>query len=83
VCALVASILMVALGIVSEQEARDAINWEVYVTIACAFGIGTAMANSGVAAGIATFIVNIGSGIGLGGMNKILCGTQLLTSRHL
>ena len=45
VCALVASMCMIALGILSEQEARNAINWEVYVTIAAAFGIGTALVN--------------------------------------
>lgn len=67
VCALVASILMVALGILSEQEARDAVNWEVYTTIASAFGIGTALVNSGVAASIANFLVNVGNAIGIGG----------------
>mmetsp|Transcript_15336 Transcript_15336/g.25557 ORF Transcript_15336/g.25557 Transcript_15336/m.25557 type:complete len:871 (-) Transcript_15336:117-2729(-) len=66
VCALVASILMVAIGIMSEQEARDAVNWEVYVTIACAFGIGTALVNSGVAGAIADFLVKIGEGLGIG-----------------
>lgn len=66
VCALVASILMVALGILSEQEARDAVNWEVYITIAAAFGIGTALVNSGVAAGIANFLVAVGEAIGIG-----------------
>ena len=67
VCALVASILMVALGILSEQEARDAVNWEVYITIASAFGIGTALVNSGVAASIANFLVDVGNAIGIGG----------------
>jgi len=66
ICALVASILMVVLGILSEQEARDAVNWDVYVTIASAFGIGTALVNSGVAKAIASFLVNIGTGIGIG-----------------
>ena len=46
VCGLVTSIIMVCFGILSQQECRDAVNWEVYVTIACAFGIGTAMENS-------------------------------------
>ena len=67
VCALVASILMVIGGILSEQEARDAINWEVYLTIAAAFGIGTALVNSGVAGGIANFLVKIGEAVGIGG----------------
>lgn len=67
VCALVASILMVSLGILSEQEARDAVNWEVYITIACAFGIGTALVNSGVAGAAARFLVSVGEAVGIGG----------------
>lgn len=38
---------MVSMDMLSQQECRDAINWEVYITIACAFGIGTAMENCG------------------------------------
>lgn len=72
VCAMVASILMVAIGVVSEQEARDSVNWDVYVTIACAFGIGTALKNSGVAGGMATFLVGIGESVGLGGRNNFI-----------
>ena len=66
VCSLVASILMVGFGILSQQEVRDAINWEIYVTIACAFGIGTALTNSGVSGGIATGLVALGQTIGIG-----------------
>ena len=66
ICALVAAIIMVCIGILSQQEARDAVNWEIYVTIACAFGIGTALTNSGVAGGIANFLVTIGTGLGIG-----------------
>jgi di/tricarboxylate transporter len=71
VCALVASILMVMLGIMSEQEARDAVNWDVYITIAAAFGIGIALVNSGVAGGIASFLVDVGEAVGMGG--KYFC----------
>ena len=46
VCGLVVAFIMVCLGILSQQECRDVINWEVYVTIASAFGIGKAMENS-------------------------------------
>mmetsp|Transcript_29018 Transcript_29018/g.42804 ORF Transcript_29018/g.42804 Transcript_29018/m.42804 type:complete len:1236 (+) Transcript_29018:347-4054(+) len=63
VCALIASILMVALGILSEQEARDALKWDVYITIAAAFGVGTALVNSGVAGGLANFLVSVGEAI--------------------
>jgi di/tricarboxylate transporter len=64
--ALLASILMVAFGILSQQEARDAINWDVYVTIASAFGLGSAMENSGVSSAMANFLVNVGNSIGSG-----------------
>mmetsp|Transcript_10992 Transcript_10992/g.24601 ORF Transcript_10992/g.24601 Transcript_10992/m.24601 type:complete len:1321 (-) Transcript_10992:427-4389(-) len=66
VCALVASIIMVCVGILTQQEVREAIDWEIYVTIACAFGIGTALTNSGVAGGIAVFLVNVGNALGIG-----------------
>lgn len=66
VAALVASLLMVSFGILSQQEVRDAINWEVYVTIAAAFGIGTALKNSGVAGGVADGLVGLGKVLGLG-----------------
>jgi di/tricarboxylate transporter len=80
VCALVASIAMCALGILSEQEVRDAINWEVFITIAAAFGIGTALVNSGVAYGVANFLVTIGTSIGSGGtINCCVC--HLFASR--
>ena len=46
VCGLVVSFIFVCMGILSQQECRDAVNWEVYVTISCSFGIGTAMTNS-------------------------------------
>ena len=67
VCALVASVLMVCLGILSEQEVRDAIHWEVYIAISAAFGIGTAMVNSGVAGVLASLLVSMGESMGIGG----------------
>lgn len=64
VCALIASMLMVMLGILSQQEVRDAINWDVYLTIASAFGIGTALTNSGIAGSLAVYIVSLGEAVG-------------------
>jgi len=64
--AMVAVILMVALGVLSEAEARSAIRWEIYLTIAPAFGVGQALINSGVAGAMATFLVNIGNAMGIG-----------------
>ena len=65
-CAMVAAILMIALGIMSESEARSAIKWDIYTTIASAFGIGTALVNSGVAKFVANLLVDIGNAIGMG-----------------
>lgn len=73
--ALFASFIMVAMGILTQQEARDSVNWEVYVTIACAFGIGTALVNSGVAGSVAGFLVKVGSSFGSG--CKYACYTKL------
>ena len=50
ICAWVVLVCMVILGILSEQGARDRVNGEVYITIALAFGIGTALVNLSVAA---------------------------------
>jgi di/tricarboxylate transporter len=66
VCALLTAAVMCAFGILSQQEARDSINWEVFVTVASAFGIGTALVNSGVAGGVAGFLVRIGTSVGSG-----------------
>jgi di/tricarboxylate transporter len=62
----VVSIVLVSLGIVTQEEARLAIQWDLYVTVAAAFGIGNAMKNSGVATGLATFLVQVGKSIGIG-----------------
>ena len=65
-CAMVAVILMVLLGILSQNEARAAIQWEIYLTIASAYGIGTALVKSGVAGQVGDFLVRIGNATGLG-----------------
>ena len=57
---------MVACGVLSQSEAKDAIRWEIYLTIASAFGIGTALVNSGIAASVAEFLVKVGHLIGFG-----------------
>jgi di/tricarboxylate transporter len=67
VTASIVGIVMVSVGVVTQQEARDCLQWDLYVVVACAFGIGTAMENSGVATGLATFLVSVGTSIGLGG----------------
>ena len=72
VCALFAAIIMVTIGLLSPQEARDAIDWSLYVAIAAAFGISKALENSGVAKGVATFLLTVGESIGIGGETLLL-----------
>ncbi|KAL3783163.1 hypothetical protein HJC23_001513 [Cyclotella cryptica] len=64
--AMAAAILMVACGVLSEAEARSAIQWQIYLTIAPAFGVGQALINSGVASAIASFLVEVGTAMGIG-----------------
>jgi hypothetical protein len=73
VCALFAAIVMVTIGLLSPQEARDAIDWALYVSIACAFGISQALTNSGLAEVAANFLITIGEGVGVGGKHSIVC----------
>jgi di/tricarboxylate transporter len=64
--AMAAAVLMVACGVLSESEARSAIQWQIYLTIAPAFGVGQALINSGVASAIASFLVEVGTAMGIG-----------------
>jgi Trk K+ transport system NAD-binding subunit len=64
--AMVAAILMVMLGVLSEAEARAAIRWEIYLTIAPAFGVGQALINSGVAETMANFFVSVSDKMNIG-----------------
>ncbi|KAL7471141.1 hypothetical protein ACHAXS_011441 [Conticribra weissflogii] len=66
VSGLITAFIMGCMGIVSQQEARDAVNWDVYITIASAFGIGVAMTNSGLAEVMANGLVWIGQALGIG-----------------
>ncbi|KAL7540472.1 hypothetical protein ACHAXR_010131, partial [Thalassiosira sp. AJA248-18] len=83
VCGLVTSIIMVICKILSQQECRDSINWDVYVTIACAFGIGKAMENSGLASVIADGLVAVGNAVGdghTGLYGAVYLGTFLISN---
>ena len=77
VCALMASIAMVAMGLLSEQEARDAIDWPLFVAIAAAFGISNSLTNSGVANAVASFLISIGKAVGIGGESSLLAHSIL------
>jgi di/tricarboxylate transporter len=56
--AMLAAVLMIGGGCISTGDARRAVEWQVLVTIAAAFGVGTALENSGVATAIAHPLVD-------------------------
>jgi uncharacterized protein with PhoU and TrkA domain len=78
VCAILAAAVMVVMGLLSEQEARDAVEWPLYVAIASAFGISTALTNAGVAKGVASFLITIGEALGIGGESSVVRSCALV-----
>lgn len=52
------AVAMVALGCLSAGEARRSVEWQVLITIAAAFGVGTALEKSGAATAIASGLVD-------------------------
>ncbi len=58
IAATLVAVFMVAMGCISAGEARRSVEWQVLVTIAAAFGVGTALQNSGAATAIATTLVS-------------------------
>ena len=70
IAAIFAAGIMMVCGALSEQEARDAIKWDVIVTIAAAFGMSRALQNSGVAGTVAAKLVDLAelSGTGRAGL---------------
>jgi di/tricarboxylate transporter len=78
--ALGGALVLVAAKIVTFNEARDAVNWGVVLMIASAFGIGAAVATSGLADEIADLIVNSFGSIGdFALVFGILLATMILT----
>ena len=59
IAAALIAVFMVAMGCISAGEARRSVEWQVLVTIAASFGVGTALQNSGAATAIAGTIVDI------------------------
>ncbi|MDR4506222.1 MAG: SLC13 family permease [Candidatus Scalindua sp.] len=59
IAAALIAVFMVAMGCISAGEARKSVEWQVLVTIAASFGVGTALQNSGAATAIAGTIVDI------------------------
>src|SRR5690606_1973542 len=59
VSSLLIALMMVGMGCISTGDARRSIEWQVLLTIAAAFGVGTALSKSGAAAAIARFFFNV------------------------
>lgn len=83
--AAIVAFLAITTGCISAGEARQSIEWQVLITIACAFGIGTALQTSGAAATIAAAVFQIAADWGpvaaLAGI-YILCSfmTEVITN---
>lgn len=78
--ALVGALLMVATGTLTPNEARNALNLDVLLVIAAAFGIGAAIEDSGLAAMVADTLVMPAEVVGpVGGLMAIVVATVLLT----
>ena len=64
--ALLAAGFMIITGCLTQQQARDSVNWQVIVTIASAFGLSNALENSGVAGNLAKWLVDAADATGTG-----------------
>lgn len=73
---LIGAIALVGLGVLTATEARNAIDLDVIIVIAASFGVGTAIEQTGLAASLASGIVEVGSTIGYRG---VLLGIVLAT----
>jgi di/tricarboxylate transporter len=65
VAATASAVLMVGFGCLSAGDARRSIDWQVLITIAAAFGVGTALEKSGVAEALASVLVNATAPLGI------------------
>jgi di/tricarboxylate transporter len=75
-CAIGAAVLMIVTRCISPEEARQSVELNVLVLIACAFGIGAALEKSGAASFIANGIITLFSHYGIIG---VLAGMYLVT----
>lgn len=77
---LLAALAVVASGILTPRQARDAVDVNVVVLLAASFGLGNAVASSGLAAAIATHLASYGHSLGdVGLLAAILVSTVIVT----
>ncbi|HET7520130.1 MAG TPA: SLC13 family permease [Candidatus Limnocylindria bacterium] len=77
---IVAALIVVATGVITVRQARDAVDLQIIILIAAAFGLGSAVSSSGLAQAIAGGLVDIMSPLGpVGALAAVLIGTMILT----
>jgi di/tricarboxylate transporter len=75
-----AAMIVVATRVLTVRQARDAVDLQIVVLIASAFGLGAAVSSSGLAEAIAGGLVSVMSPLGsIGALAAILIGTMVLT----
>ncbi|SIQ15836.1 Di-and tricarboxylate transporter [Alkalispirochaeta americana] len=75
-----AALVLVAGKVISPEEAREAIRWDVLITIAAAFGVSQALINSGTAEMISRGMVNLFAPFGtVGAVAAVYLMTCLFT----
>jgi di/tricarboxylate transporter len=77
---LIAAVALVAFGVLTATEARNAVDLDVIIIVAASFGLGAAMERSGLANHLAAGIVGAFSALGpLGVLLGIILATSLVT----
>jgi di/tricarboxylate transporter len=75
-----AALIVIATGVLTVRQARDAVDLQIVIMIAAAFGLGAAVSSSGLADTIAGGLVNVMSPLGaIGALAAILIATMALT----
>jgi di/tricarboxylate transporter len=78
--ALLAGLLVIAAGVITVRQARDAVDLNIVVLIAAAFGLGAAVQSSGLGVALADVVVGTMMPFGAtGALAAILVATMLLT----
>lgn len=76
-----AALILLVSRTITAGQARQAIRWDVLVTIGAAFGVSAALRNSGLAAGIANTVTALVGPLGMtGGLSAIILVTSLLSA---
>lgn len=77
---LVVAFLLVATGVLTVRQARNALNFDILVLIASAFGLGAAVTESGLGDTLAGLLVNVLGPFGaIGALAGVLLATMALT----